>query len=149
MSLSGLEEVAHIRAILQSLLGGNAESNAAIAELLPVVQAWPSLSASSQAKILKLVVVPPKSESMPAASSPAVRPHTPTVYCPATGCDGDRLDAHCPSLLDRNRMRFPNESIPSRTDNQQRDNDNRCRDDADQHASANEPPSSAILSRCQ
>lgn len=55
VSLSGLEEVAHIRAILNVLVGGNAESNAVTAELLTVVAAWPSLSAAARSKILNLV----------------------------------------------------------------------------------------------
>ena len=34
--------------------------NAVTAELLSIVEAWPSLSATSRTKILKLVVAPPK-----------------------------------------------------------------------------------------
>ena len=60
MSLSGLEKLAQIGEFLESLLGGNAEYNAVIAELLSVVEAWSTLSATSRAKILKLVVAPPK-----------------------------------------------------------------------------------------
>lgn len=52
VSLSGLEDIAQIGAILQSLLGGNAKSNAVIAELLTIVEAWPSLSAAERASIL-------------------------------------------------------------------------------------------------
>jgi hypothetical protein len=40
---------------LESLLGGNAESNAVTAELLTIVEVWPSLSSATRAKILKLV----------------------------------------------------------------------------------------------
>jgi hypothetical protein len=56
MSLSGLEIVANIRGILKSLLGGNAEYNAVTAELLTIVETWPSLSEATRAKILKMVV---------------------------------------------------------------------------------------------
>ena len=56
MSLSGLEKLAQIGEFLELLLGGNA----VIAELLSVVEAWSTLSATSRAKILKLIVMRPK-----------------------------------------------------------------------------------------
>lgn len=55
MSLSGLEEIANIREILESLLGSNAECNAPLAEILAVVEAWPALAPAARAKILELV----------------------------------------------------------------------------------------------
>ena len=56
VSLSGPEKLAQIGELLESLLGGNAEYNAVIAELLSIVDVWPSLSAAARAKILKMVV---------------------------------------------------------------------------------------------
>jgi hypothetical protein len=55
MSLSGLEIGAIFGEILERQLGGNAKSNAITAELLSVVEAWPSLSAAMRGMILKLL----------------------------------------------------------------------------------------------
>jgi hypothetical protein len=52
---------------MESICENTAESTAVIIELLSVIEAWPSLSSATRAKILELLVVPP--ESGPSAGS--------------------------------------------------------------------------------